>query len=370
MFGSKSRAAVIGAVSAIAALALTACGSSDNGDSGGGGGTSSSAAAIQCQTGSITGEGSTAQTNAIQQWITDYQSKCGSGTTIAYNATGSGAGRQRFIGSQVDFAGSDASLSATEVPQAQARCAGNPAWNLPMVIGPIAVAYNVNGVSDITLTPSLLSQIFLGKITKWDDQKIKDANKDAKLPSEDIKVFFRSDDSGTTQNFTTYLNTAAPTDWTTAGAQKWPGSVGEGKKGSDGVQQAVSSTEGGIGYMEFSFADNAGLNSAKIDNGGGAVELSPDSASKAIASAQITGTGNDLSLKIDYATKTSGAYPIVLATYEIVCSKGLAAQNAALVKSFLTYTSGAGQDDLADLGYAPLPDSIKEKVQAAVAALG
>lgn len=369
MFGSKSRAAVIGAIGAIAALALTACGSS-----GGGGSSSSSssdaAASIQCQPGSITGEGSTAQTNAIQQWITDYQTKCGSGTTIAYNATGSGAGRQRFIGGQVDFAGSDASLSQAEAPSATARCANNPVWNLPMVIGPIAVAYNVAGVSDLTLTPSLLSQIFLGTITNWNDPAIKAANSGAKLPNQAIKVFFRSDDSGTTQNFTTYLNTAAPTDWTTAGAQKWPGSVGEGKKGSDGVQQAVSSTAGGIGYMEYSFAENAGLDVSKIDNGGGAVELTPDSASKAIASAQITGTGNDLSLKIDYATKTPGAYPIVLATYEIVCSKGLPAANAALLKAFLTYTASGGQTDLADLGYAPLPDSIKTKVQAAVAALG
>lgn len=367
MFGSKSRAA-IGAFGVIAAMALAACGS--DGDSGSGGGKTSSASAIDCQPGSLTGEGSTAQTNAIEQWITDYQTECGSGTTIAYNATGSGAGRQRFIGAQVDFAGSDASLSTAEVPQTQDRCAGNPAWNLPMVIGPIAVAYHVDGVKDVTLTPSLLSQIFLGKITKWDDQKIKDVNKDAKLPSQDIKVFFRSDDSGTTQNFTTYLNTAAAADWTTAGAQKWPGSVGEGKKGSDGVQQAVSATAGGIGYMEYSFADNAGLDVAKIDNGGGAVELTSESASKAIASAQITGAGNDLSLKIDYATTAEGAYPIVLATYEIVCSKGLPAQEAALLKSFLAYSSGAGQDDLAELGYAPLPDSIKTKVQAAVEALG
>jgi phosphate transport system substrate-binding protein len=351
----------------IAALALAACGSSNPAPAGQSG---SPASSIDCQPGSLTGEGSTAQANAIQQWIADYQTKCGSGTTIAYNTTGSGAGRGRFIGAQVDFAGSDAAMSATEAPQAQARCAGNPAWNLPMVVGPIAVAYNLSGAKDIILTPSLISQIFLGTITTWNDQQIKDANPGASLPAQGIKVFFRSDDSGTTQNFTSYLHAAAPADWTADGAQKWAGSVGEGRKGSDGVQQAVSSTPGGIGYMEYSFADNAGLPSARVDNGGGPVTLTPATASTAINSAQITGAGNDLSLSIDYATTAAGAYPIVLATYEIVCSQGLAAPSAALLKSFLTYTAGAGQDGLAGLGYAPLPASIKAKVQAAIAELG
>jgi phosphate transport system substrate-binding protein len=373
---TRTRLIAAWAIGATAALTLAACSSSSGGggsssaaDSGSSSGSASaSAAAIQCASGSLKGEGSTAQTNAITQWITDYQTKC-SGATVAYNATGSGAGRTNFIAGQDDFAGSDAALSAAEQTTAAARCGGNPALDLPMVIGPIAVAYNVTGLKDITLTPDVLSKIFLGSITTWNDPAIKAINSGATLPSTAIKVFFRSDASGTTSNFTNYLNTAAPASFPTPAAQAWPGAVGEGKKGSDGVQQAVTATDGAIGYMEYSFAENANLKTAKIDNGGGAVALTTDAASKAIASAAIVGTGSDLALKIDYATKTPGAYPIVLATYEIVCSKGLSTANAALVKSFLTYTSGAGQKGLSDLGYAPLPASIATKVQAAVASL-
>ncbi|MCW2602124.1 MAG: phosphate transporter, periplasmic phosphate-binding protein [Pseudonocardiales bacterium] len=370
MIGTRTRATAQWAVGLTAAFALAACGSSggDSGNTGSDG--SSAAAAINCATGSLKAEGSTAQTNAITEWITNYQTEC-SGATIAYNGTGSGAGRTNFIAGQVDFAGSDAALSESkgEFASAATRCGGNPAINLPMVVGPIAVAYNVNGLTDLILTPAVTADIFLGKITKWDDKAIAAINKDAKLPSTAIKVFFRSDDSGTTQNFTTYLNTSAPTAWTAAPAQKWAGTVGEGKKGSDGVQQGVAAADGGIGYMEYSFADNGGLNSAQIDNGGGAVELSPESASKALEGATVVGTGSDLSLKLDYATKAKGAYPIVLVTYEVVCTKGLPAAQGALVKSFLTYTAGDGQDVLGDLGYAPLPDAIATKVQAAVATL-
>jgi len=343
----------------VAALTLAACSSSGSGGSGADGTGASSAAAIDCVSGAIKAEGSTAQANAMSQWIADYQSKC-SDASIAYNGTGSGAGRNNFAAGQVDFAGSDAAMSDAERTSAQNRCSGNPAWDLPMVVGPIAVAYNVGGVDKLTLTPSVLADIFLGKMTTWDDPAIAALNKSADLPSTPIKVFFRSDASGTTQNFTSYLSASAPADFAPAPAQAWPGSVGEGKKGSDGIQQSVSSTDGGIGYMEYSFAENANLKTAEIDNGSGAVELTPQSASKAIAAAQIVGTGNDLRLQLDYATKAEGAYPIVLVTYEVVCSTGLSADSGSLVRSFLTYTAGDGQQALQDLGYAPLPASIIE----------
>lgn len=369
MLGTRTRTVAQWAAGLTAALALAACGSS-SGDSGSNGSGSSSAASIECAAGSLKAEGSTAQANAIAEWIANYQRACAK-ATIAYNGTGSGAGRTNFIAGQTDFAGSDAALSQSkgEFAAAATRCAANPAINLPMVVGPIAVAYNVKGVTNLVLTPEVTAKIFLGTITSWNDAAIKALNKDISLPSTTIKVFFRSDDSGTTQNFTTYLNTAAPSAWAATPAQKWSGTVGEGKKGSDGVQQGVAASDGGIGYMEYSFADNGGLSSAQIDNGGGAVELSPESASKALDGATVVGVDGDLSLKLDYATKAKGAYPIVLVTYEVVCTKGLATDQAALVKSFLTYTAGDGQAVLANLGYAPLPATIAGKVQAAVATL-
>jgi phosphate transport system substrate-binding protein len=358
------------------ALALAACGSDKKSGTStppaapAGGSTSagsSSAPSTDCATGSLKAEGSTAQTNAIQQWIKDYEAKC-SGTTISYNPTGSGAGVKQFTGGQVDIGGSDSALDPTkgEVADAAKRC-GGPALNLPMVTGPVAVAFKLNGVKDLTLTPDVIAKIFLGTITTWNDPAIKALNSGANLPSTKITVFFRSDESGTTQNFEKYLAAAAPTEYTATPSKTWSGKVGQGKSKSQGVQQAVSSTEGGVGYLEWSFAGSGGLSMAKIDNGGGAVALNADSAGKAVSAATVTGTGDDLTLKLDYATKVAGAYPLILVTYEIVCEKYSNAAIGSLVKSFLTYTSGAGQTGLPNLGYAPLPADIDAKVQASVA---
>jgi phosphate transport system substrate-binding protein len=305
----------------------------------------------------------------MAQWIKDYQNKC-SGATVNYNATGSGAGVKQFTGKQVDFGGSDSALNPAKGETAGAATAcGSPAWNLPMVTGPIAVAFNVKGVKDLTLTPQLITQIFLGKITKWNAPAIMSANSGVNLPSTDIKVFFRSDDSGTTENFEKYLKANDPTDFTAATGKKWAGSVGSGKKGSDGVQQGVGSTDGGIGYMEFSFAQNGNLSTAKVDNGAGGVALTPDAASKAVAAAKVTGTGGDLTLQLDYTTKAPGAYPIILVTYELVCSKYADTAKGSDVKAFMGYIAGAGQQGLPDLGYAPLPSSIQTQVQSSVGQL-
>jgi len=348
------------------ALALTACGSSGKPSTNTAGG-ASAGGGTNCGTGQLKAEGSTAQKNAIEQWISDYQSKC-SGTTVNYNATGSGAGVKQFTGKQVDFAGSDSALdpSKGEVDAAKTAC-GSPAYNLPMVTGPIAVAFKLQGVDKLTLTPSLIAKIFLGKITKWDDAAIKAANSGVTLPSTAISVFFRSDESGTTQNFEKYLAAAAPGDYTAAPSKSWSGKVGSGKKGSDGVQQGVSGVQGGIGYMEWSFAQNGNLGVAQVDNGAGPVELTADSAAKAVQAAKVTGTAGDLTLKLDYATKAPGAYPIVLVTYEIVCGKYSDPAKGTAVKAFLSYIAGDGQSGLKDLGYAPLPSSIADQVKSSIA---
>ena len=240
-----------------------------------------------------------------------------------------------------------------------------------MVAGPIAVAYNVKGLSKLVLTPDLTAKIFAGKITTWNDPAIAAANPGTALPGSPIKVFFRSDESGMTENFQKYLNAAAASVWTEKPAKKWTGTVGEGKPKSDGVAAAVKATDGGISYVEWSFATKNNLGVAQVDNGAGAVELTGDSAGKAVAAAKQVGTGNNLALKVDYATKVPGAYPIVLVTYEIVCSKGLAADKTALLKSFLTYfSSSETQGKLAGQGYAPLPAEVATKVASAVAAIG
>jgi phosphate transport system substrate-binding protein len=350
-----------------AALALSACGSNNNPAPGSSPSASGSAAAVACATGTLNAQGSSAQKNAMSEWIKAYQQQC-SGTTINYGPTGSGAGIQAFIAGTADFAGSDSALKATEQPQADAKCSGGKAIHLPMVIGPVAVAYNLTGVSNLQLKPATVAKIFAGKIAKWDDPAIKADNPGVTLPSTTIQTVHRSDSSGTTDNFTAFLTKTAGADWPAGQAKDWKAAGGTGQKGSDGVASAVKAAQGSIGYMELSFAENSSLSMAKIANGAGEfVTLTPDAAGKTIAGATVTGQGDDLKMSVDYNTKAAGAYPIVLVTYEIVCSKGLAADKVALVKGFLGYAaSTAGQAQLTSLGYAPLPESVRAKVEASV----
>jgi len=367
-----TRAGLIAGLAA-GALALTACGSDNNSNGSGSGstapagGSSSSSTSIDCATGTLKSDGSTAQQNAMDQWIKDYQSKC-SGSTINYGGGGSGQGIKDFSNKQVDFAGSDAALDPTkgEVDAATKAC-GSQAIDLPMVTGPIAVGYNLKGVDGLVFTPDVLAKIFLGKITMWNDPAIKAINTSANLPATKISVFNRSDASGTTQNFERYLAASAPSVWTAKPDKTWAG-AGQGKKGNQLVGQAVQSTDGSIAYVEWSYAIQNNLQMGKVDNGAGPVELTADSAGKAVAAAKVSPSGpGDLTLKLDYATKTAGAYPIILVTYEIVCSKYSDANQGKLVKSFMSYISSTdAQNSVHDLGYAALPSSVQSQVQSAI----
>jgi phosphate transport system substrate-binding protein len=370
------RIGLLASVALVGSLALTACGSDNNDPASSGSsssGTSSAAADCPAGGGTLNAEGSSAQKNAIEEAIASFQDAC-AGTTVNYNPTGSGAGIKQFIAGQVDFAGSDSALKKTEKDgkveaDDAAKYCGSPAWNLPMVTGPIAVAYNVKGVDKLVLTPEVAANIFSGKVTTWNDKSIAALNSGATLPAEPIKVFFRSDESGTTENFTKYLKAAAPAAWAPEPGKAWTGK-GEGKQKSDGVAGAVKSTEGGITYAEWSYAKDNKLGIAQIDNGAGPVELTGESVGKAVSAAKADGQGNDLRLKLDYATKEAGAYPILLVTYEIVCSKGKDAAKTALTKAFLAHFASADtQKSLEDIGYAPLPDEVRTKVDAAIAAL-
>ncbi len=371
----KLKLPVVGAaaIAVATSLALAACGTDNNstGSNASSGPSASTASSISCATGSLTAQGSTAQKNAMDQWTKNFQTAC-QGASINYQGTGSGAGQQAFIGGTADFAGSDSALSAADQPKADARCSGGKAIHLPMVVGPIAVSYKLSGVKDLQLKPTTLAGIFSGKITKWNDAAIKADNPGANLPGTPILAVHRSDSSGTTDNFTAYLTGAAGGSWSFGKDKTWKAPGGQAEKGSDGVASALTSREGAIGYVEWSFAQVNNLPTAKIYNGAGEyTALANESAGKTIAGATQAGTGNDLKLKIDYTTKEAGAYPIVLVTYEIACDKGTPADKAKLLKAFLTYTSSqAGQSAVTSLGYAPLPDSVRSKVQDVVSSLG
>jgi phosphate ABC transporter phosphate-binding protein len=359
-----TRLAAFGGVALVGALSLTACGTDNNGGPSGG-----TAASGDCVKTTVNAAGSSAQANAMSEWIKGYQQSC-AGSNVNYSPSGSGAGVQAFTGGQVAFAGSDSALKPEEHGPADARCKSGKAIDLPMVGGPIALIYNLKGVDGLQLSPKTIAGIFASKIKTWNDPAIAKDNSGVKLPSTPIKPLHRSDDSGTTDNLTKFLLATAPDAWKFPGGKTWPAAAGgQGLKGSDGVSTGVKQGDGSIGYAELSYATNGKLQTAKVANGSGSFsEVSSDAASKAIAGAQVSGQGDDLALTLDY--KAKDGYPIVLVTYEIACEKGLPTEQANFVKSFLTYTSSQqGQSILSGLGYAPLPDSILTKVQAAVKGL-
>lgn len=362
---------------AASALLLSACGSDNNSPSTSSPGTSTSSSASDVQCGgasTLKASGSTAQANAMKRFITAYQDAC-SGKSLDYNGNGSGAGITEFVGKQTDFAGSDSPLSAAkgEVASAKARCDGADAWNLPVVFGPIAVSYNLKGVDNVVLDGPVLGKIFTGAITSWDDPAIKALNPSASLPSTKVTVIFRSEESGTSDNFQQYLQAASDGAWTKGAGKSFVGGVGEGAKGNDGTAAAVKATDGAVTYNEWAFAKAQKLQmaSVKTSAGGDAVQISTDSVGKTIAGAKVKGTGNDLVLDTSsfYKPTVQGAYPIVLATYEVVCSKYTDAEKGKAVKAFLQVAIGAGQKGLDANGYIPVPDSFKAKLTTAVNAI-
>ena len=356
---------------ATGALMLSACGG-DNKATGGSATTGTSSVKVTCGgEPTLRASGSTAQANAMTRFVKAFEQAC-SGQSLNYTPNGSGAGIGEFVGNQTDFGGSDSPLSKDESTRAEQRC-GSPAWNLPVVFGPIAIAYNVNGLTSLNLDGPTAARIFNGAITAWNDPAIQALNPGATLPAEPIRVVFRNDESGTTDNFQRYLDSASNGAWGKGAGKKFDGGVGEGAKGNDGAAAAVKSTEGSITYNEWSFAQAQHLNMAGIITSAGPdpVAISADSVGKTISSAWFIRDGNDLALDTIsfYRPNQANSYPIVLATYEIVCSKYPDSQVGTAVKAFLQSTIGAGQNGLADNGYVPIPNEFKSRLSTAVNAI-
>lgn len=362
---------------AAGSLVLSACGSDNNAESGSSAtkaaGEASSSGVDCAGKKSLKASGSTAQANAMTRFVNAYEQAC-SGYTLNYTSNGSGAGVSEFVGKQTDIGGSDSPLSKDkgEYDKAAERC-GSPAWNLPVVFGPIAVTYNLEGVDGLVLDGPTAAKIFNGTIKTWDDPAIKALNPSATLPAQPITVVFRSDESGTTDNFQKYLDAASDGAWGKGAGKAFAGGVGEGAKGNEGTSAAIKNTPGSITYNEWSFAQAQGLSTAKIVTSAGPepVEISTETVGKTISGATIKGEGNDLVLDTVsfYKPTETGAYPIVLATYEIVCSKGYDADTAAAVKSFLTVAANEGQASLSQAGYIALPDEFKQRLLTSVEAI-
>lgn len=317
---------------------------------------------------SLTASGSTAQANAMTHFIDAYKKAC-AGKTVNYTSNGSGAGISEFLAGKTDFGGSDSPLAGEEYAAAKQRCGGADAWNLPVVFGPLAITFNLKSVDVLTLDAPTLAKIFSGAITRWDDPAITALN--GSMPDEDIHLIYRSDDSGTTDNFQQYLQAASGGAWTKGAGKKFLGGVGTPAAGNEGTSAAVKNTEGAITYNEWSFAIAQHLEAADIKTSARIVHIGADWVGKTISAAKIVGQGNDLVLDLSafYNPTEPGAYPIVLASYEIVCSKYPDSEVGKAVKAFLQATITTGQTDLNPIGYIPLPPDFQSRVSTAVNAI-
>jgi len=351
------------ALLAAGALVLSGCGAGHSADNAGG-------FRVECGGApTIDASGSTAQANAMTKFTDAYHKACGQ--TLNYTSNGSGKGISEFLAGKTLFGGSDTPLAGDQYAAAKERCGGNDAWNLPLVFSPMAITYHLSSVDTLVLDAPTLAKIFNGTITRWDDPALTAFN--ASMPAEAIQVFYRSDKSGTTANFQSYLQAASGGAWTQGVGNMFNGGVGTGAEGNKGTSAAVKDTEGAISYNELSFALQQGLYAAEIKTPASRRSLRPvrigtDTSGKTIKGAKITGTGNDLVLDLSsfYNPAQPDVYPIVLATYEIVCSKYPTSDQALAVKAFLQAALGPGQADLARSGYIPLPPGFQSKVAGAI----
>jgi phosphate transport system substrate-binding protein len=358
-----TRLAALGGVALVGALSLTACGTDNNSDGGGGG----AAASGDCVKSTVNAAGSSAQANAMSEWIKGYQQSC-AGANVNYNPNGSGAGVQAFTGGQVAFAGSDSALKPEEHGPADARCKAGKAIDLPMVGGPIAVVYNLPGVDGLQLSPATAAQIFAQKIKKWNDPAIKADNPGVSLPAQRITPVHRSDDSGTTDNFTDYLEQTSGGTWKYPADDTWPIKGGEAGEGTSGLVAAVKAGDGTIGYADESQVGDLGVAAIKV---GSSYNMpTAEGAAKVLAnSPKVSGRGeNDMAIEVDRKSTESGAYPLSLTPYLIACPTYDSANDAALVKDYLTYVvSKDGQQTAADnAGSAPLDPSLQQQATAIV----
>jgi phosphate transport system substrate-binding protein len=376
---SSSRWLAVLAAACVLALGLAACGggsSSSSSSSTGESSESESGGAPSTEaSGEIAGAGSTAQEAAQKAWIAEFENANGS-ATISYDGVGSGGGREKFIAGAVAYGASDTPLSEDEgeLGKAVKRCAPGELVEVPDYISPIAIIYNLPGVEELKLEPETLAKIFNQEIENWNDPEIAKENPGVELPETRIVPVNRSDESGTTENFTDYLSKVAPSVWTHEVSGDWPVKGGEAASGTSGVVEAVAAGEGAIGYADASQAGELGK--ALIKVGSTWAEPSAEAAAKVLDLSKEDpelekGSKNVIAFEIDRKTEADGVYPIILVSSLIGCTNYGSASEAALVKGFFEYAISPAGQALAEeqAGSAPLSSKLTSKVEAAVAAI-
>jgi phosphate transport system substrate-binding protein len=302
----------------------------------------------------LNGSGSTLSKPYQETAIEEFK-KVNKGITLNYGGGGSGKGRQDLADMVVDFAGSDSSYKEADL----AKIKGGEVLYFPILLGPITVSYNIDGVDKLLLSPETIAKIFQREIKKWNDKAIVTDNPGVKLPDAEIVVAHRADGSGTTQNFTEYLNTAAKGTWKlkSGSTVEWPSDTQAGQ-GNGGVAQIVKSTKGAIGYVDLSDAKASGLKYASVKNQAGKfVEPTTVAASAA-------GDGIDVKTNLLFSAlnaRGDKSYPITCQTWVIVYAKQSDHAKGEALKAYLKFLVKDGQKLLGEIDYAPLPKSLQDR---------
>lgn len=355
---SRPFASAAVATIAVLSLALTGCAVNEQGD------------AESDLSGTLDGAGSSAQGAAQDAWIAGFQ-RANASVTVNYDPAGSGAGREQFLVGAVGFAGSDAALSTDELDGELERCApGAGAVDLPVYLSPIVLAFNVEGVDELTLDASVTARIFSGELTRWNDPAIAALNPGAALPDAAITAVHRSDDSGTTENFTDYLADAAGEDWPWPADDAFPVS-GEAAQGNSGIAAVIRDGRNVIGYLDASRA--AEFDVADLMVGDEAVRPTAEAAAAAVDGSPVEAgrAEDDLVVDLDRDSAEPGVYPLVLVSYLIACREYVDAGEGELVRAYLEWISSEeGQAAAArDAGSAPISSTLRERVQQVVATI-
>jgi len=330
--------------------------------------------------GTLVGAGASSQGSAAEAWIAGFQTS-NPDVTVTYDPIGSGGGRETFQSGASSFAGSDRAFKVDEIAEDNfGSCEpGTGIWEIPAYVSPIAVIFNLEGIDTLNLDADTLAGIFTGEITNWSDDAIASQNEGVELPDLAITAVHRSDESGTTDNFTDYMAKAAPDTWLLNGEnagnfEAWPAEWGgEGAPQTSGVVDAVTNGVGTIGYADASRAGDLGVVSVKV--GEEYVPYSPEAAAAIVDASPADSPGergdNDLAIALDRATEATGTYPIVLVSYMIGCNDYKDDSVVELVKAFMTYVvSEEGQAAAqANAGNAPISAASRAKAEAVIATI-
>lgn len=358
------RSGGIAAIALVGALALASCAANE-------GGTDAPASDLE---GTLSGVGASAQGSAQEGLIAAFQT-ANTGVTINYSPDGSGAGREAFIGGGADFAGSDRAFKTDELSGSEfVGCAADSGIvELPLYVSPIAVVFNLEGVTELNLDAATIANIFNGTITSWDDAAIADLNPDATLPATAINPVHRADDSGTQENFTAYLADASEGAWTFEADGEWPAELGgEGASQTSGVVSAIEAGAGSIGFIDNSRVTDA-MGVVSVAVGDDFVAPSAEGAAAAVDASPLEDGRDafDLAIALDRTTDAAGAYPVTLISYLIGCETYADPEVAELVKAYFTFiASEEGQAVSAEsAGSAPISSTLREQVEAAIAVI-